>query len=312
MIKKIAVLLIFLLLIILGILLTSSFWLRPVLAAALTKTTGFPATIQKLSFNIADSQFGIYGIELKNPAGFPKDRFAFLPEVYVDFDLRNFLSNRKLYFREIRFNIDEVVIIRSASGQTNISQLSALKKRKSEMEQETEIVKKAPSAKSLNFFVDRLDLTARHIRYLDYTKSQPDEKEIDLHMDHEVFRGISNPSDIVRIIVLKIIYKAAIGNLNVPVTQLKEHLEASLALGQDFAKQGTAIAQAVGTEVLDEGTKMVEQVSEALPVSNPVVKDTVQNVKKKTEGIFHDAGQWLKDTSESVQGNTQSSSSSSR
>ncbi|OGW85268.1 MAG: hypothetical protein A3C35_04880 [Omnitrophica bacterium RIFCSPHIGHO2_02_FULL_46_11] len=312
MIKKITAVLGFFFLVILLIILTSGFWLRPVLAAALSKVTGFPATIQKIHFDLPSSQFGIYGIELKNPAGFGKERFAFIPEAYVDFSLREFLSSRKFHFQEIRFNIDEVTIVKNASGQTNISQLTALKKQKSELKQETEAVKQAPSPQALNFFVDRLDLTVRRVRYVDYTMPKPLEKEIDIHMDHEIFLGISNPLDIVRIIVLKVIYKAALGNLNVPVAQLKEHLDVSLALGQDLAKQGTEIAQAMGADVFSEGTKMVEQVSGTLPVSNPIVDETVQNVKKKTDGIFRGASQLLKSTAESIEEKTKLSSSSNR
>ena len=69
--KKIAYVLSALLVIVLGLAFTSNFWLRHAVTLALHQTTGFPITIKEVRLDPLSSKFGVYGIELGNPPGFP-------------------------------------------------------------------------------------------------------------------------------------------------------------------------------------------------------------------------------------------------
>lgn len=313
--KKIVYALIVLLLIPAGLIVTSNFWLRGLITEAIHRTTGFPLTIERTSLDLPASQFGVYGIELNNPSGFPQGRFASIPEIYVDFDLSRFLFERKLYFQEIRIHIEEIAIIRNPSGQTNLAELRTLVKPKSELEKEREKALKASSSRALNFFVEQLVLTIRHVRYQDQTallsKSPLAQKSIDLHIEREVFRGFSNPSDIVRIIVLRIVHQAAIGNLGIPVDLLRGHLDSTLARGQMLALQGEVLAHEVGTGVLGEGEHFLKQASEQIPAVNLEVKQATGQVQEKAEGFFQGAERLLKDTAESIGEKAQPSTTSS-
>ena len=299
--KKLISILGILALIIIAFMATGNFWLRQAIQAAVTGVTGFPLKIKQVRLDLMASKIGIYGLELKNPKGFPQGRFASVPEIYVDFELKKFLFEHKLYFQEIRLNIEEVAIVRNQNGETNLAQLKALTKSERETLEETKKVKKASSPAELDFFIDRLVLTIRHLRYQDQSHSLVGQKSIDLHIDGEVFRGISNPSDIVRIIVLKIVYKSAIGNLGVPVTQLKEHVTDSLERGQALALQGSELARQAGVQALDQGTQLVEQTSQNIQAQSAQVKETIEGARDKAKSVFSGAGSWLKSTTESIQ-----------
>ena len=294
-------LMVVLLLIPVGLILTSNLWLGSALASGIKGVTGFPTKIEKTHLDLGRSQFGLYGIRIKNPRGFPDVVFASIPELYVDFDLSQFLKSRKLYFQEIRLSIEEVMIIRNQSGQTNLAQLKAVSKPKMEMAKERKEIEKARSPEALGFFVEKLVLTIRRVHYRDEARALIGERTIDVHINNQVFTGIANPMDIVRIVVLQITYKAALGNLGVPVDMLKGHLDESLAVGQKLALQSTALARQMGTQTLGEGKRLVEQAAQNIPVSSAEVEKTAEQVSSKAKSIFGSAGSLLKKTSQSIQ-----------
>ena len=311
MVKKILIgfvsIVVVLLLALIGLLFTSNLWLGSVLASGIERTTGFPVKIENARLDLPESKIGLYGIEIKNPPGFSRAVFASIPEIYVDFDLQQFLKSRKLYFQEIRLNIAEVAIVRNKSGQTNLAQLKAVSKPKAEIAKEQEKIKQAPSPKALDFFVEELILTIRRVRYQDESNILIGERTIDLHIENQVFYGIANPMDIVRIVVLQITYKAALGNLGVPVDMLKAHLDQSLAVGQQLALQTTAVARQVGEQTLGEGMRLVQKAGQKIPVSTTEVEKTVGEVSNKAKGFFGSASHFLQETADSVQEKTRSS-----
>ncbi|MBI4358626.1 MAG: hypothetical protein HY584_04935 [Candidatus Omnitrophica bacterium] len=289
-----------------GAVLSSHLWLGQALAMGIENMTGFPTKIGRTNLSLGESRIGINGIEIKNPKGFPEGVFASIPEIYVDFDLDQFLKNRKFYFQEIRLNIEEVAIIRNQSGETNLSRLKPVSKPKAEMVQEQREIKKAPSPKALNFFVEKLVLSIRRVRYRDESRPLVGERTVDLHMNNQVFTGIANPKDIVRIIVLQITYKAALGNLGVPVDMLKGHLDESLAVGQKLALQSTLFARQMGTQTLGEGMRFIEGASGKIPVASGGVEKTVDEVTNTAKGLLGSATRFLQGESDSPQ-ETQSS-----
>jgi len=313
MVKKIIIgLLIFGLLLLLtpvGLVLTSDLWLGQALAMGIEKVTGFPTQIEKTHLDLKASQFGVYGVQIKNPKGFQEGVFAAVPEIYVDFDLSQFLGSRKLYFQEIRLNIEEVAVIRNHLGETNLSKLKAIKKSKTEVAQEQEKVKKAPSPKALDFFVEELVLTMRKVRYRDEANRLIGDKHIDMHITGQVYRNIANPADIIRIIVLQITYKAALGNLGLPVDMLKGQLDQSLAISQQLATESMAQARQLGEQALGEGKRLMGQTVQNIPVDTETVEKAVNDVANKAKNLFGSAGNFLKKTAESAQEKSTSGSS---
>ncbi|MBI4000060.1 MAG: hypothetical protein HY351_05535 [Candidatus Omnitrophica bacterium] len=314
MVKKIALITLsivaVLFLSVVGLVLSNHFWLRYVLAAGISQVTGFPAEIQKTNLNLKDSKFGIYGLQVQNPSGFPKSHFVSVPEIFVDFDLGPFMTNRKLYIRELRLNIEEVSVIKNQTGESNISRLASVRKAKTGAQQQEQELEKAKSSEELKFFVETLVLTIRRVRYQDQTNPLIGEKTIDLRVDQEVVRGLSSPADIVHLIVLRVIYKVALGNLGVPVDLLKGQLDASLAKGQALALQSTALAREFGTQAVGDGRRILEEASQKVPVSTAEVEQIVSGTTEKAKDIFGSATNLLKNTAQLIEDEAKSAASS--
>jgi hypothetical protein len=287
---------------------TSGFWLHLAVSAAIQGVTGFPVKIKKLDLDLAATRFGVYGVEINNPKTFSDKRFVSIPEVLVDFDLPQFLKSRKIYLEEIRLNIEEVSVVRAKSGGTNLSQLKAITQSKSEMASEEKKVTQASSPKALDFFVEKFILTVRRVRYHDEGQPLIGERVIDLNIQDETFSGISNFADIIRIIVLQITYKAALGNLGIPVDLLKGHLDSTLTRGQELATQSAELAQQLGTQAIEEGARALEQAAKKVPVSSPQIEKTMGEATQKAKGIFGSAEKFLKNTAESVNEKVKSAS----
>ncbi|MBI4372812.1 MAG: hypothetical protein HY585_03700 [Candidatus Omnitrophica bacterium] len=294
MIKKLLLAIAVLFLMILGVVFTSQFWLPYAIAAGIGQVTGFPTRVQRANLDLPSSKFGIYGLEIKNPKGFPKGNFVSIPEVFVDFDLGPLMKGRKLYIQEIRLNIEEVGIVKNRSGESNISKLTSVRKEKVVAEKQKQKLEKAKSPQELTFFVETLVLTIRRVRFQDEANPLIGERVIDLHVDQEVVHGLSSVADLVRLIVLHVIQKAALGNLGVPVDFLKGHLDASLAKGQELFLQHTAVAREMGIQALGEGERLIEEASKKIPVPEIELEKTVSETAEKAKGILGSAAELLK------------------
>ena len=201
-------------------------------------------------------------------------------------------------------------VIKNQTGESNISRLTSVSKAKTEAKEEKQELEKAKSSQELKFFVETLVLTIRRVKFQDQTNPLIGEKTIDLRINQEIVHSLSSPADIVRLVVLRVIYKAALGNLGVPVDLLKGQLDASLAKGQELALQSTELARELGTQTLGEGKRVLEEVSQKVPIPSAEVGKAVDEAKEKAKGIFGSAASLLKNTAQSIEDKAKSAASS--
>lgn len=269
---------------------TSRLWIRSAISQSIQEVTGFPATIERVHVNLRGSEVGIYGVQINNPAGFSDELFASIPEIFIDFDFSQFISDRKLHFEVIRLNLAHVSIARNERGQTNLDLIKTLKKDKKE-----KAALKMPKRSKQAFLVDEFVLTIRKVSYHDRFFPVPMDRTIDVNINDEVFRGVQNAGDIVRIVLMKIIYSASFGNLGAPVDFFKQQFDQSLLQAQEILNLSTGLARVVGGQALGEGFKMVENV----PVPKQVNQVT-QEVKGKATGLFQNAERLLTETTNTL------------
>ena len=301
-ILKTIFLLLFILIMAIGLALsTAHLWVHHAVAAVINQVTGFPVQIERSHVSFRGSEFGIYGISIKNPEGFPEGTFAKIPEIYVDFDFSEFLSDKKLHFQEVKVNLEEIDIIRNREGDMNVTNLKTVKK------DQKAAATKALKKEKKPFLIDELVLTVRNIRYRDESLPMPVDRSVDLKIEQEVFRGVTNPSDIVRLIMAKVFYSAAFGRLGAPTELLSKNFDASIAKGEEVLNQSTEMARHMSTQILGEGRKIVEGATAKIPVSvsnaqvSAEVNQVTEQVKGKAAGIFQDAGRLLKNTTQTIQ-----------
>ncbi|GEM_PF-2348772 len=287
---------------ILGIALaTSHLWIHRAVAAIIHEVTGLPVTIERAHVNLIGTEFGVYGVKIKNPEGFSDQLLASLPEIYVDFDFSQFFADGKLHFEVIRLNLEELSIVRNEQGVTNLATLKTLKKDKKEAAAKPGMEAK-PVVKR-RFLIDELVITIRNVKYSDQSLPVPINRTIDLKINQEVFRGVTNLGDIIRIILRKVIYDTSFRSLGAPVDLLTQQFGPSLLRGQEVLMQSTEIAKVMGTEVLGQGRRIVEDATSKIPATLPVppeVNQITDEVKGKANGLFKGAERFLKTTTDSL------------
>ncbi len=279
---------------------TSNLWLGRAIAAAIHQVTDLPVTVQKAYVSLPNSEFWIYGIKIKNPDGFSDGVLALIPELFVDFDFSQFFAGGKLHFRIIRLSLEEFSIIRNEQGVTNLGYLKTVEKDNHATAAQPEV--SAPAVKR-RFLIDQLVLTIRNVKYTDRSLPIPVHKTVDLKIDQEVFRGVTNLGDIIRIILMKIFYNASFATLGVPADLLKQQFGPSLLRGQEVLVQSTELARVMGTQVLGEGRKFVEEATSKIPATVPIpqeVNQITEEVKGKATGLFKNAARFLKSTTDTL------------
>src|SRR5882672_7471699 len=82
-------------------------------------TTGLEASIGGLDLNIGGSRLRITSFRIYNDPAFGKSVLFDIPEIYLQVDSDS-ASDGKLRFKEVRFNLAEVNVVRSTNGLTNL------------------------------------------------------------------------------------------------------------------------------------------------------------------------------------------------
>lgn len=265
--------------------------LRKGFEIAVTALTGFETHVGNIRIQIPEAVIHLEDLKIHNPKSFKKDIFVDIPEIYVAPDLAAILKKESIHFREIRFAVKEVNVVKDEQGVTNISMLSSIgQSGAAKQPAQPAPTEKAPA---LPFKVDRLVLTLRKVSFEDHSAGLagkiPKDATVDLHVDNQVYTNITDPNAIVNILILKILYSTTFGNLlDIDPGKLTQDLTKTVGASADKLLkttdellQGTegVVKDTVGTAtgILSETTRAVstgdvKQVSEK---TQAVVKDTL-------------------------------------
>ena len=127
--------------------------------------------------------------------------------------------------------VPEIVVVKNSKGETNLDRLSALAEGDP---------KKPPEepAKERKWRCDHLHLAIGRVVFLDFTRmrdGKPKEEVWDLNVDEE-FRDLTNPNQIIRLIVLKVVAGTPIRLVNSTVDTLREGLSGVAGAAGDVIK----------------------------------------------------------------------------
>lgn len=206
--------------------LARNFIVRKGLETAVSEVTGFPLAIDSFDLGLLDSKVVVKGMRLSNPPGFEDPRCVSIRRLAADVELGTAFQD-ELHIQEIDLDLDEVVVVRNASGETNLDRMKALGGEGGEAKApggkpgET----KAPS-KPRKWRCDLLHLRFQRVVYLDYGSmrhGKPKQDVYDLKVD-ETFRNIRGPEEVVKIIVLKVVAGTPIRLVRASVETLTQGL----------------------------------------------------------------------------------------
>lgn len=259
---------------------------------AVTSLTGFETHVGQIQLHLPDGVIHLQDLKIHNPKSFKKDIFVDIPEIYVAPDLGAILKKESIHFREIRFAVKEVNVVKNEEGVSNIALLSSVGKSGASQE----IAKPAPKkeeAPAMPFKIDKLELTLRKVTFEDHSAGLagriPKNATVDLHIDKQVYSNITDPNAIVNILILKILYGTTFGNLlDIDPTKLTQDLTKTVGAGADKLLATTdellkgtegMVKGTVGTAtgILNDTTRAVRtgDLTQATKTTQAVVKDTL-------------------------------------
>lgn len=93
--------------------------LRVVMEHQIRAQTGMDAEIGSLKISLLSPVAEIQNFKLHNSAEFGGTPFLDIPEIHVEYD-RDALARRELHFKLVRFNLNELDIVKNQAGKTNL------------------------------------------------------------------------------------------------------------------------------------------------------------------------------------------------
>ncbi|MBM3832190.1 MAG: hypothetical protein FJ403_02715 [Verrucomicrobia bacterium] len=162
--------------------------------------TGLDARIGKLEIGLLHPTLTIENLKLYNTAEFGGSPFVDLPELHLEASPRAFASQR-LQFRLVRVSLNELNIVESKDGRTNIIGLLG----------QLETIVSTNSAKEtvLGFpfdGIDTLNLTLGKIKYLSMKKPGKS-TEVDLGLKNKIVTGVKSVEDLSNILITAMLQK---------------------------------------------------------------------------------------------------------
>lgn len=246
--RKAILTLFFLTVILGGLLFLSREWLvKNVFASAVRALTGFDTEIESLRLDLGDAILHVEGLTLYNPSGFEEPIFASAREIYLRLDLPALLKKERFRIRELRLDIKQLNIEKTKAGVSNVSLLKSVGRPKVREEAGPPKPKPVTPRPKLPFQLDRLVLTLRRVSYYDRSLMVSKKLSVDMHINQQIFEGITDPKSIVNIVLMKALTAAPFGNLGVSPAELQNQLAEGMRTVRDI---GGRIVMEAGPQVV--------------------------------------------------------------
>ncbi len=226
---------------------------KNVVTAGVRAVLGIPMEIDNLNVGIFDTSVRIEGLTIYNPDGFVDHQLAYIPLIYVDYELWSALKG-KLHCTLVELDIKKITIVRNKEGEVNINRLKSISSAKEEAVEQKSAgrksgrrergIKKSPE-KSSEIQIDKLILTVDTVIYKNYERrGKPAVKQFSVGIDHEEFENITNLNQIVRVVIVRVLKQTGLGNIGVAVGTLVKGLK-------NIGLKTVEILKDVGGSILD-------------------------------------------------------------
>lgn len=293
--------------------------IRRGLETAVSKLTGFETRVGRIRLQLPQAVIHLEDLKIYNPKAFKKEIFADVPEIYIAPDLGAILRKESLHFHEIRFAVKEINVVKDENGISNLQVLSSVGQKAQKQEKPKPVAEPKPA---LPFLLDRLELTLRQVNFEDHSQALSGKMipktvsaginrgmiykkiSVDLNVEKQVFKNITDPKAIVNVLLMKILYGTTFGNLlGLDPGALAKDLTKTVGASADALKQTatealktteTMVKDTVGTAkgVLDQATKTVNvdefgaTTGKLADQTETAVKETLGQAKQEITGLF--------------------------
>jgi hypothetical protein len=146
-------------------------------------STGLEASIGKFKLDLSGSRLQIINFRIYNDPAFGKSPLLDVPEIYVQFDPEQAAAGR-LHFKEVRFNLAELNVVRNTNGITNVEALKDI------------VEKKTVSTNGLEFGgIDKLVVNLGQLNYTDLQRPE-NNTQMNFGVKDEVVRDLKTSDDV--------------------------------------------------------------------------------------------------------------------
>jgi uncharacterized protein involved in outer membrane biogenesis len=178
------------------------------------KALGMKVSMAGFKLDLFPGKLEIKGLTVYNPPGFAGEALTRIPYIRADFDLLPLLAGQ-FHFKYLDLNINEVNLVKNRNKELNVNRIQAIATAGSKSPSKTPASNKPASIR-----MKELVLTINHANYTDYTKRHPKQKRIWLGIYREKFTNLRSVDDIIRVVVVRVAYKAGLYNLGLPLKVL--------------------------------------------------------------------------------------------
>ena len=178
-------------------------------SAGVRSVTGLGLRVQRMEVGVFRSRVIVRGLKVLNPAGFPEEVMADLPEIYVDYDLPA-LFRGTAHLTEMRLELKELIVVKNAAGALNLNSIKTVQKAKQEGPAQPA---QANAGKKPAVRIDDLHLKIGKVVYKDYTRGSPPQiQEFPVHLDQR-YRNITDPMELGSLVVSRALVNTTIASL---------------------------------------------------------------------------------------------------
>ncbi|HSV43486.1 MAG TPA: AsmA family protein, partial [Candidatus Bathyarchaeia archaeon] len=170
---------------------------------AVSSMTDLTLRIDKLNIGLFSTKLDIQGLKIYNPKGYQDPLMLNLPRFYVDYNLMEIIGG-KLHLKEVKFHLNEFMLVKQKDGTSNIDSLKALASKKEGAAPEKAPEQKTPpEKKQLPIQIDSLELKLGQVVMKDYSRGgQPEVNAYQVNID-QTFKDITDINAFVTTLLLK-------------------------------------------------------------------------------------------------------------
>lgn len=194
--------------------------------------TGCKIEMGRFSVNIPKTEVSVKDLIIFNPPGYKETVLLRAPEVYVDFNIFDYVKERNIHLYTLLLDVQEYFFIRNEKGEVNGDLLlSAFKTTKKTSAREKQPSSSLPVTKQrVSMQIDKLTLRIGRIISKDYSRgTPPDVQEFVFNID-ETFDNVQDGYSLVEAVVskewtgsvFKRLFKSGIEKIIRPVTKAIE------------------------------------------------------------------------------------------
>jgi uncharacterized protein involved in outer membrane biogenesis len=168
--------------------------------ATIKAISGVDMQIGSLDVGLFRPAVQIKDLKLFNPGAFPEKLMMDLPELYVKYDLPAIMKGT-VHLRELKVNLKEFVVVKTAKGEINVNSLQALQP-------------KQGGGKPPTIKIDVMELNIGKVIYKEFRASgEPKVSEFKIDL-HERYENITDPNALVGLIVSKALRSTSIAGIS--------------------------------------------------------------------------------------------------